>query len=114
VVEKPIALILQASIAIELEFYNLFNGAVRLSQWPGLDLHEFFKTNLETVVGTILINVPAPNSVEPKGTLMTRSGDNMNQEDNVNDSTLELRQLPLNYVSGISDWRRSCCPYKQQ
>jgi hypothetical protein len=75
--------------AKELEFYDLFNGAVTPSQWPGINIHEFFGTNLETMVGTIF-NVPAAIGLKPKGTL-TRLGD-MNQEDIVNDSTLELWQ----------------------
>lgn len=75
--------------AKELEFYDLFNGAVTPSQWPGINIHEFFGTNLDTMVGTIF-NVPAAIGLKPSGTL-TRLGD-MNQEDIVNDSTLELWQ----------------------
>lgn len=75
--------------AKELEFYDLFNGAVTPEEWPGVNVHEFFGTNLKTEVGTTY-SVPASIGLEPSGTL-TRLGD-MNQEDLVNESTLELWQ----------------------
>ncbi|GAQ78646.1 lecithin-cholesterol acyltransferase [Klebsormidium nitens] len=73
----------------ELEFYDLFNGAVTPNEWPGVNVHEFFGTNLKTEVGTVY-SVPASIGLESSGSL-TRLGD-MNQEDIVNDSTLELWQ----------------------